>query len=68
MNIKQFAIGHGLWEEAGYFTEITQEEKEFLLKAQVHYCNICDLFFKDRRSTRGHIRLKHQGGMKAKNA
>ncbi len=63
--LKQLAIKLGLWEEYEYVTYITQEEVDFLLKAKERYCEQCDIFMKDLRSIRGHMRLKHQGGMRA---
>ena len=66
--MKDLLIKLGVWEEVEYFTEITESEKSFLLKAKERYCEVCDIFMKDLRSIRGHTRLKHQGGMKAKNS
>lgn len=39
---------------------VTAEMKLFLEKAQKHYCEICDKFYKDVRGAKAHIRFKHK--------
>jgi len=58
--IRQIAIKLGLWEEVEYVTEITQEEKEFLLKALKHYCDPCKRWFADTRGKLMHDRHRHK--------
>lgn len=67
--MKQLLIKWKLWkEERDQRVLITEKDYYFMMDAFKHYCKECDRFFEDIRKTRGHIRLKHQGGMKPKNA
>jgi hypothetical protein len=63
--IKQLAIKLGLWEEAEYVTEITEEERLFFLEAQRHHCRPCRRWFGDTRGKLMHDRHRHKEALKS---